>query len=141
MALEEFLLDLCEESVTAALLVSFLLTHAYLGRPNPQQLLTCATDLLALPDVPPRPRRDTPNRSIPDLSKSIQQGAAHCIRRFGRWPPRENKGKRLAGQRPLQLRSRQRGLAHDTQMGRPTGGCASAEASPRKRARRRYSSG
>lgn len=49
MALEEFLLDLCEESVTAALLVR---EAAPLQLSTP--LLTCdGTDLLALPDIPP----------------------------------------------------------------------------------------
>jgi phosphatidylinositol 4-kinase B len=43
MALEEFILDLCEESVNAALLVSVRV---------PWSSLT-STDVLALPDVPP----------------------------------------------------------------------------------------
>lgn len=48
MALEEFLLDLCEESVTAALLVCSLV---YLGRVN--WLTSRFADILALPDIPP----------------------------------------------------------------------------------------
>lgn len=52
MALEEFLLDLCEESVTAALLVRNPIHHLYtttllISRP--------LADILALPNIPTRP--------------------------------------------------------------------------------------
>jgi len=60
MALEEFLLDLCEESVSAALLVGFHLSHCVPG----DQLLSNILDILAFPNLPARPRSDPPDTSL-----------------------------------------------------------------------------
>ena len=77
MALEEFLLDLCEESVTAALLVRRPLPPC---RPAPPPLTPAANalpaDVLAVPDLPPRPLPDAADRGVQDLPQGIQQGAA-----------------------------------------------------------------
>jgi hypothetical protein len=47
MALEEFIIDLCEESVNGALLVRRIAIHMFLGQAD-----TTSTDFLALPDLP-----------------------------------------------------------------------------------------
>ena len=62
MALEEFLLDLCEESVTAALLVCSA---------KPVLTLADASDILAVPNVPPRSRVESPGWLLPDLSPRL----------------------------------------------------------------------
>lgn len=87
MALEEFLLDLCEESVTAALLVSarplriiadvLSESNALVGRLTRR---ASPLDFLDLSDVPARPLREPPERVLPDLSQSLQQGPAHRLR-------------------------------------------------------------
>jgi hypothetical protein len=50
MALEEFILDLCEESVNAALLVIYF--HKIQVRADSVLIMTNA-DLLVLPNIPP----------------------------------------------------------------------------------------
>lgn len=64
MALEEFLLDLCEESVTAALLVRPPLPFLHTRQP----MANAHIDLLALPNLPPRPRTKPPDRGLQDMS-------------------------------------------------------------------------
>lgn len=71
MALEGFLLDLCEDSVTAALLVGLTLTLSLPG-PGPTLKLTAPLpDLLALPDVSARPLLQPPDRFFSDLSPRL----------------------------------------------------------------------
>lgn len=82
MALEEFLLDLCEESVTAALLVGFLCCHGRAGRHADYYL-----DFLVIPNISPRPSIDTTGASIQNMSESVQQGATHSL-----WTVRSGKG-------------------------------------------------
>lgn len=66
MALEEFLLDLCEESVTAALLVC----RAHALRTPP--LLTPSQDVLAVPDIPPRRVGHSVIQCLQDMPESVQ---------------------------------------------------------------------
>ena len=77
MALEEFLLDLCEESVSAALLVCLVLPSVVSLCVRPADDITKnqgvnELDFLALPNVPTRSRLGTASASVPDLSESIQ---------------------------------------------------------------------
>jgi len=65
MALEEFILDLCEESVNAALLV---------GSPDfqvAQRRLTRTIDILAIPNLPTRSLRESTVRSIQNMQEGI----------------------------------------------------------------------
>ncbi len=80
MALEEFILDLSEESVNGALLV-----RTVASRLDRRLLFTvradAAADLLALPNVLSRPLQQPAVERFQDLSEDIQQSAAHCLRR------------------------------------------------------------
>jgi hypothetical protein len=75
MALEEFILDLCEESVNAALLVGSLHDHA--GR---TYIANEMTDILALSDIPTRSFTESASGGLPDVPEDIQQGSAHRFR-------------------------------------------------------------
>ena len=92
MALEEFILDLCEESVNAALLVGFKNTVV-----NLCQMLRCAVDILALPNIPPRPLVQSTIKTVPNMSENIQQGPAYCIRGRGASGERKDQGEYTAG--------------------------------------------
>ena len=84
MALEEFIIDLCEESVNGALLVLPLrdCDHAdWLARCA--NTTTTAADILALPNLPQRPLVPARVECIPDLSQDIQQSTEHCLWRIG----------------------------------------------------------
>ena len=75
MALEEFLLDLCEESVSAALLVCVVLSSpsGSCVRTTPLKAMgDPIIDILALPNLPTRPRLRTASASLPDLSEGVQ---------------------------------------------------------------------
>ncbi len=61
MALEEFILDLCEESVNAALLVSSV--HGRLET----IIANRGIDILALPNLPPRSLRESTIRNLQDV--------------------------------------------------------------------------
>lgn len=61
MALEEFILDLCEESVNAALLVSPLMSVTKIA------WLTRPVDILVIPNLSTRPRRKSTIRFFQDL--------------------------------------------------------------------------
>lgn len=100
MALEEFIIDLCEESVNGALLVGFrtqCLLLAYLGTN------VTPPDLLAVPNLPPRPRERPKLDRIQDVPANLQQSAAHCI-----WVRRataqgEDQGEYITRHCPLEL--------------------------------------
>lgn len=75
MALEEFLLDLCEESVSGALLVSlFSRTRAAASPANPYP------GLLAVPELFDRSILQSAFRGFQNMSKGLQQGPAHSFR-------------------------------------------------------------
>jgi len=85
MALEDFIVDLCQDSVSGALLVCRL----------QPVLVACLTlmrspDILAIPNPPPRPRRKSAIRLIQDLPPHLQQGPAHCLWRRQRSQGRED---------------------------------------------------
>lgn len=74
MALEEFIVDLCEESVNGALLVH---SSGAKWACNGLQQAYCVwlmrwLDFLAFPDLPPRPLRRTELKRFSDLSKTVQ---------------------------------------------------------------------
>jgi hypothetical protein len=63
MALEEFILDLCEESVNG---------RTYIANEM--------TDILALSDIPTRSFTESASGGLPDVPEDIQQGSAHRFR-------------------------------------------------------------
>lgn len=74
MALEEFLLDLCEESVSGALLVSVLVpVRATVSPTNP------CVGLLAVPELSDRPLLQSALRGLQNMSKGVQQAPAHSV--------------------------------------------------------------
>ena len=74
MALEEFLLDLCEESVSGALLVSvFAPVRALASSANSY------IGLLAVPELSDRPLLQSALRGFQNMSKGLQQGPAHSV--------------------------------------------------------------
>lgn len=72
MALEEFILDLCEESVNGALLVR-LPMHLHVA-----PFLT-NLDFLAVPRLPIRPLDQSSFDCFQDMPKDLQQGATYCV--------------------------------------------------------------
>lgn len=49
------------------------------GRVDWSSVLTGRADLLALPNVPPRPLVPAGLECVPDLSEGVQQGAEHSV--------------------------------------------------------------
>lgn len=118
MALEEFILDLCEESVNAALLVS----PRYHSRG--ERGANLKKDILALPDIPPRPFRESAVRSLQDVPTGVQQSPAHRVRAVRALPARAYQGKCAAGNGFGQLCAGEYCSPISAQMGRTSGDCA-----------------
>jgi hypothetical protein len=127
MALEEFIIDLCEESVNGALLVGFSIP-CLLSRVAANIRLA---DFLAIPDIPPRPRERAKLNRIQDVSEDIQQGAAHRVRVGGAPAEGEDQGEHTARHRTLELGACEYSGAISTTTCGTIGHCAGAETETR----------
>ena len=102
---------------------------------NPRDMTTpmshsnTAADLLAIPDIPPRPRLRPQLERVQDMSAHLQPRAAHRLWLSGAPAARENQGERPSGDRSLESGASQYRRPLSTRPCRTAGDCAGAKAS------------
>jgi hypothetical protein len=90
-------------------------------------VLTRAADVLAIPNIPPRPRQRPELDRLQDMPEDLQPGAAHRVRRRGAATEREDQGEHITRHCTLELGTREYSGTLPTCSCRATGDCAGAK--------------
>jgi len=129
MALEEFVIDLCEESVNGALVVSLDLRLLVLVM---VLMMSCA-DVLASTDVSSRPSPSAGLDRIPNMPQTVQQGTKDRLWRRRAFTKGAHTRERTTGDGAGELGVGERRLATVTAACRTSGYCTSSEAATYRR--------